>query len=296
MLEKIKDEILEENFGETIEEQEPEEKKKIEALEKRLKDVEESKEKTLLLLGDLLESIEQELRRTKELEEALRKERLRLFYENVVEVLRDNLIDIVTEGVKKARKEWSGIYSFPLDKARDGEQIGMIPEWGDCIVVKKLDGEATLRVDTTSGTTRSFTLTENKRIKLPFRKLYLTNTAQSGKELVLLIGKGDLELDRIVETKRTKAFAYESITVSNTAVGFTPSVYNPTGHKAQVAFVTCEDASIRFRIDGTAPTASEGHLLNSGDSTTIEGYENIKNFKAIRTGASNATLRVTYEE
>jgi len=33
-----------------------------------------------------------------------------------------------------------------------------------------------------------------------------------------------------------------------------------------------------------------------GDVIKIEGYDNIANFRAIRTGESDATLRVTYEE
>jgi len=93
-----------------------------------------------------------------------------------------------------------------------------------------------------------------------------------------------------------KSFAYESLPVGSSAVGFTPSIYNPAGHKAEVASITCENAPIRFRTDGQDPTASEGHLLNPGDSTTIEGYDDIKNFRAIRTGASDGTLRVTYKE
>jgi len=92
------------------------------------------------------------------------------------------------------------------------------------------------------------------------------------------------------------AFNYESITVSNSAVGFTSSKYKTSVHSAQRAFVTVENAQIRYRYDGTNPTTSEGHLLSPGDVLIIEGYDNIKNFKAIRIGSNDATLRVTYEE
>jgi len=91
-------------------------------------------------------------------------------------------------------------------------------------------------------------------------------------------------------------FAYEPITVSDVAVGFTPSVYNPTGHTAKVAFVTVEGAQIRYRYDGGTPTATEGHLVSPGDTFIVQGFKNIQNFKAIRTGSADATLRVTYEE
>jgi len=101
-----------------------------------------------------------------------------------------------------------------------------------------------------------------------------------------------------VFTHKTVAFGYESLTVSNTAKALTSSKYKTSIHTATVAFITVEDAQIRYRYDGTNPTASEGHLANPGDviKIKIEGYDNIKNFKAIRTGSNDATLRVTYEE
>lgn len=93
-----------------------------------------------------------------------------------------------------------------------------------------------------------------------------------------------------------KAFNYEAVTVSSSAVGLTSTKYNPSGHKAQVAFITVEGAQIRFRYDGTDPTSSEGHLFSPGDVLELIGFENIENFKAIRVGSTDATLRVTYEE
>jgi len=99
-----------------------------------------------------------------------------------------------------------------------------------------------------------------------------------------------------VFTHKTIAFDYESLTVSDTAKALTSSKYNPSTRSAAVAFITVEDAQIRFRYDGTDPTSSEGHIADVGDVIKIEGYDNIVNFRAIRTGESDATLRVTYEE
>ena len=99
-----------------------------------------------------------------------------------------------------------------------------------------------------------------------------------------------------VFTHKTVAFGYESLPVSDTAKALTPSKYNTSVHTATVAFITVEDAQIRFRYDGTDPTSSEGHIADVGDVIKIEGYNNIANFKAIRTGSSDATIRVTYEE
>jgi len=209
---------------------------------------------------------------------------------------RGEFVNIIAEAVQKATyPEWHGLYRIELTKERNGEQIdSLLP--GDTIIVKKLTGSAILTIDTPTGESHEFDLEHFKMIKYPFQKVYLTNSAQSDAELVFLAGKGNIELDPYITVKKTIAFAYESITVSSSAVGFTSSVYKTSSHTAQVAFITCEDAQIRYRYDGTNPTASEGHILNSGDTLLIEGLTNIENFRAIRTGASDAKIRVTYEE
>lgn len=89
---------------------------------------------------------------------------------------------------------------------------------------------------------------------------------------------------------------YESIAVGATAVSFTAGTrVNSDGFAAKRAVVTVEDAQIRYRYDGTAPTASEGHLANPMDAIILKGNSNINNFQAIRKGSTNATIRVTYE-
>lgn len=99
-----------------------------------------------------------------------------------------------------------------------------------------------------------------------------------------------------VFTHKTVAFGYESLPVSDTVKALTPSKYKTSVHSATRAYITVEGASIRYRYDGTNPTSSEGHLVNPGEDIEILGYDNIANFKAIRTGSADATLRVTYEE
>ena len=83
--------------------------------------------------------------------------------------------------------------------------------------------------------------------------------------------------------------AYESITVSSTAVILTVATYGPRPY----AFITVEDNSIRFRLDGTAPTASEGHLANPGDIIHLRNHDQLEDFKAIRTGA-DAVIKCAY--
>lgn len=86
------------------------------------------------------------------------------------------------------------------------------------------------------------------------------------------------------------AFAYESKTVTNAAVvGFTAA----TMDGATRANVTVENNPIRIRWDGTDPTTSEGHLLQSGDTMILDFTADLWHFRAIATGA-NAKIRVTY--
>jgi hypothetical protein len=94
-------------------------------------------------------------------------------------------------------------------------------------------------------------------------------------------------------------FAHESVTADSTAggVALTESTYFRNGtqqNTASSALITTETADCRFTIDGTAPTTTVGHLATSGSQMTIDGLENIKKFRAIRTGDTSATLKVTY--
>lgn len=89
-------------------------------------------------------------------------------------------------------------------------------------------------------------------------------------------------------------FAFETVTVAGTAIGGTSATYAPATYgPACRAFITVETASIRWRCDGTAPTASVGHLAVAGDSIEIEGIANVANFKAIRV-TDSAAMQITY--
>lgn len=86
------------------------------------------------------------------------------------------------------------------------------------------------------------------------------------------------------------AIQYESITVTDTAVGLTPSKYNNAMGQYE-AFCTLETAQIRFTVDGsTTPTATVGHLLEPGQILYLKGYTEIANFRAVRTGSSSGIL------
>lgn len=85
------------------------------------------------------------------------------------------------------------------------------------------------------------------------------------------------------------------LTIAGTAVGITDSVHTPTDGSpvATAAVVTVETAPIRFWIDGSTPTASQGHLAQPGAEITLESHAEVKNFLAIRSTATSATAEVT---
>jgi hypothetical protein len=94
----------------------------------------------------------------------------------------------------------------------------------------------------------------------------------------------------------TDAFAGEAITVANTAIGPTSATFAPSGEApAQRAVVTVETASLRYRYDGTAPTASVGHLALPGEVIVVDGVDNVAKLRMIRTGSTSAVVHVTYE-
>lgn len=98
------------------------------------------------------------------------------------------------------------------------------------------------------------------------------------------------------------AFNYEDVVADDTVGGkaLTAAEYDPTtstsetGRQARRAMITVETAAARYTLDGTAPTTALGHLLAIGQIVFIDGINNIRRFRAIRTTGSSADLRVTY--
>ena len=82
---------------------------------------------------------------------------------------------------------------------------------------------------------------------------------------------------------------YQSRTVSSTAVSLSPT------SGAIRAVISVEDADVRFRSDGDAPTTSEGHILFINDIVILESAADLASFQAIRDGAVDATLKVSYQ-
>ncbi len=86
------------------------------------------------------------------------------------------------------------------------------------------------------------------------------------------------------------AIDFETLTISSTAVAITAG--NIDQHHDD-ALITVETAAVRFRIDGTAPTATVGHILEVGAVLELRGMGEIGKFQAIRRDGSDATLQVS---
>lgn len=88
---------------------------------------------------------------------------------------------------------------------------------------------------------------------------------------------------------------FQALTVSTASVALTASA------GARAAYITVEANPIRFRLDGSAPTSSAGHLMVPTAGTPplpfvleLESEAAVANFRAIRQGGADATLHVTY--
>lgn len=92
------------------------------------------------------------------------------------------------------------------------------------------------------------------------------------------------------------AYAFETITVSTTAVGFTAATINPATAvpAAKSAFCSVETNALRYREDGTNPTSSVGHPKAAATEFAVTGINNLIHFRAIRSGGADATLSCTY--
>ena len=93
-----------------------------------------------------------------------------------------------------------------------------------------------------------------------------------------------------------KGYDFETITVDATVggVGFNTTKLNTIEPPKRI-YITVQDAQCRFCYDGTAPLLDKGHPLNPFDTLYITGLQNMKNFRAIKTGLNNSKLVCTYE-
>ncbi len=77
-------------------------------------------------------------------------------------------------------------------------------------------------------------------------------------------------------------------TVGGVALAFNPDAIDR-------AIIVLETAQIRFCVTpGCAPTTTNGTPLDVGQGWILETLDEVKNFRAIRTGATSGTLSVIF--
>ena len=103
-----------------------------------------------------------------------------------------------------------------------------------------------------------------------------------------------LALSAPLVASQVQVKTYESLTVADSSVGLSSSTISPDG-QGQIAqcYGRLETAQIRYRWDGTAPTSSEGLLLEVGDTLTIDGFDVASAIRFIRTGSTSGVLKVS---
>lgn len=78
---------------------------------------------------------------------------------------------------------------------------------------------------------------------------------------------------------------YESLTIAATALSLAATSLNARSFVGRL-----ETAQVRMRSDGTAPTTTEGELLEIGDIVILSAFE-IEHMQFIRTGGTSGVLR-----
>lgn len=93
---------------------------------------------------------------------------------------------------------------------------------------------------------------------------------------------------RVINQSATP-IGHEVLTISSEVKALTSSIYL----NAITASITVENASIRFWIDKSSPSATEGILLGANASLDLDSSAEIAGFRAIAT-STDAKIMVIY--
>jgi len=88
----------------------------------------------------------------------------------------------------------------------------------------------------------------------------------------------------------TSYYAFETVTVADSSIGLTAATFD----QQRFALITLETAPVRFRLDGSAPTSTVGHLLEVGDILELDSNEQLVAVRFIRTTGVSGSISVSY--
>jgi hypothetical protein len=91
-------------------------------------------------------------------------------------------------------------------------------------------------------------------------------------------------------TQYNDTIAFEALAVAGTAVGFTAATFAG----AYTAVARVEGAQVRYRTDGTDPTASVGMVADPGDVIHVTSSRDLQAIRFIRTGGVSATVNAEF--
>lgn len=87
--------------------------------------------------------------------------------------------------------------------------------------------------------------------------------------------------------------SYELVTVAGTPIGLSAGTLTVNGQPVDHCSGSLEGGSIRFRVDGTAPSASDGQPVTPGQWIDVSGRSALAHFRAIEQTATNGLIRFT---
>ena len=97
-------------------------------------------------------------------------------------------------------------------------------------------------------------------------------------------------LSKITEIGELPVNGFETLTIADASTALT----NALANACRAVFITVEDASIRYRADGTDPDANTGHLLEEGDRLLLSSRTSALRLRMIRSGGVSGTVMVSY--
>ena len=104
---------------------------------------------------------------------------------------------------------------------------------------------------------------------------------------------GGLVIGALVARAQEPIGTFERIEVGATAVGLSSATTNPTGRtQMNTCSARVELASVRFRDDGTNPTADIGTPLDDNDTLAITGNAVARTIRFIRSSSVSGILSV----
>lgn len=103
----------------------------------------------------------------------------------------------------------------------------------------------------------------------------------------------------LAATAALTPFAHEQLTFAATPIGFTATVYAPSGQQpASYAVFSCETAAatLRYWLDTSSPatTTTVGLIANQGDIIPVPGASAVSTFRAQRGGSTSVVCDIQY--